>query len=88
MMMDRGVKSSLEQSLTMIISFLRSVLSLPSNFKDKSLVQAWNSQIMVVYLLCFKFILGLKFFDHELVSISFAVVPDYGNEYTTKENKN
>ena len=34
----------------------------------------------------FKFILGLKFF--ELVSILFAIVPDYGNEYTTKENKN
>ena len=48
MMMDRGVKSSLEQSLTIIL-FLRSVLSLPSNFKDKSFVQAWNSQIMVVY---------------------------------------
>ncbi|XP_015773350.1 PREDICTED: origin recognition complex subunit 4-like, partial [Acropora digitifera] len=28
---------------------VRSVLSLPSNFKDKSFVQAWNSQIMVVY---------------------------------------
>lgn len=49
MTMDRGVKSSLEQSLTMIILFLRSVLSLPSNFKDKGFVQAWNSQIMVVY---------------------------------------
>jgi len=24
----------------------------------------------------------------ELVSILFAIVPDYGNEYTTKENKN
>ena len=34
----------------------------------------------------FKFILGLKFF--ELVSILFAIVPDYGNEYTTKENNN
>jgi len=31
------------------------------------------------------FILGLKCF--ELVSILFAIVPDY-NEYTTKENKN
>ena len=49
MMMDRGVKSSLEQLLTMIILFLRSVLSLPSNFKDRSFVQAWNSQIMVMY---------------------------------------
>ena len=33
-----------------------------------------------------KFILGLMFF--ELVSILFAIVPDYGNEYMTKENKN
>ena len=32
------------------------------------------------------FILGLKFF--ELVSILFAIVPEYGNEYTRKENKN
>jgi len=24
----------------------------------------------------------------ELVSISFAIVPDYSKEYTTKENKN
>ena len=24
----------------------------------------------------------------ELVSILFAIVPDYGNEYITKENKN
>jgi len=30
--------------------------------------------------------LGLMFF--ELVSISFAIVPGYGNEYMTKENKN
>ena len=39
-----------------------------------------------LYMLWFKFIFGLKFF--ELVSILFAIVPDYGNEYTTKENKN
>ena len=39
-----------------------------------------------LFMLWFKFILGLKFF--ELVSILFAIVPDYGNEYTTKENKN
>jgi len=37
-------------------------------------------------MLWFKFILGLKFF--ELVSILFAIVPDYGNEYTRKEKKN
>ena len=34
-----------------------------------------------LYICC-----GLKFF--ELFSILFAIVPDYGNEYTTKENKN
>ena len=39
-----------------------------------------------IHLLWFKFILGLMFF--ELVSILFAIVPDYGNEYMTKENKN
>jgi len=37
-------------------------------------------------VLWFKFIRGLMFF--ELVSILFTIVPDYGNEYTTKENKN
>ena len=37
-------------------------------------------------MLWFKFILGLKVF--ELVLILFAIVPDYGNEYTTKENEN
>ena len=39
-----------------------------------------------IYMLWFKFILGLMFF--ELVSILFAIVPDYGNEYMTKENNN
>jgi len=39
-----------------------------------------------IYMLWFKFILGLMFF--ELVSIIFAIVPHYGNEYMTKENKN
>ena len=39
---------------------------------------------MQVYVLWFKFILGLIFF--ELVSILFAIVPDYGNEYMTKKN--
>ena len=34
-------------------------------------------------MLWLKFILGLKFF--QLVSIVFANVPDYGNEYTTKK---
>ena len=37
-------------------------------------------------MLWIKFILGLIFY--EVVSILFAIVPDYGNEYTTKENKN
>ena len=39
-----------------------------------------------LYMLWFKFILDFKFF--ELVSILLAIVADYGNEYTTKENKN
>ena len=37
-------------------------------------------------MLWFKFILGLMFF--QLVSILLTIVPDHGNEYTTKENKN
>ena len=37
-------------------------------------------------MLWFKLILGLMFF--ELVSILFAIVPVYGNEYMTKKNKN
>ena len=40
----------------------------------------------VMLMLWFKFILGLMFFA--LVSILFAIVPDYVNEYMTKENKN
>jgi len=39
-----------------------------------------------MFMVWFKFILGLKIF--ELVSILSAIVPDYGNEYMTKENKN
>ena len=39
-----------------------------------------------MHMLWFKFILGLMFF--ELVSILFAIVPDYVNDYMTKENKN
>jgi len=36
-------------------------------------------------MLWFKFILGLKFFNW--FQFLFAIVQDYGNEYTTKENK-
>ena len=39
----------------------------------------------LLLVLWLKFILDLMFF--ELVSILFAIVPDYGNEYMTKENK-
>ena len=49
----------------------------------------WDNHISVhynIYMLCFEFILGLMFV--ELVSILFANVPDYGNEYMTKEDKN
>ena len=42
--------------------------------------------LLLLYMLWFKFILGLMFFV--LVSILFAIVPVYGNEYMTKENKN
>ena len=45
-----------------------------------------TSKTLERYMLWFKFILGLMFF--ELVSILFAIVPDYGSEYMTKENKN
>ena len=44
------------------------------------------SFVLDMYMLWLKFFLGLMFF--QLVSILFAIVPDYGNEYTTKENKN
>jgi len=37
-------------------------------------------------MLWFKFIHDLMFF--ELVSILFAIVPDYGNDCMTKENNN
>ena len=37
-----------------------------------------------MYMLWFKFILGLKFF--ELVSILFAIVPDYCNEISIGVN--
>ena len=40
----------------------------------------------LMYMLWFKFILGLMFF--KLVLILFAIVPDYANEYMTKENNN
>ena len=45
---------------------------------------AWGS--LFFYMLWFKFILGLVFF--ELVSILFAIVSDYGIEYMTKANNN
>ena len=38
-----------------------------------------------MYMLWFKFILGLKFF--ELVSILFAIVPYYDNESNTQQKK-
>jgi len=54
-----------------------------SNFSTHSSI---SLVLREMYLLWFKFILGLMFF--ELVSILFAIVPHYGNEYMTKENKN
>ena len=47
---------------------------------------SWPCAWLIIYMLWFKFVLGLMFF--ELVSIIFAIVPHYGNEYMTKENKN
>ena len=54
------------------------------NIKNKTIQCHFSFYSM--YLLWCKFILVLMFF--ELVSISFAIVPDYSKEYTTKENKN
>ena len=45
-----------------------------------------NLHAAIMYMLWFKFIPGLIFF--ELVSILFAIVLDYGDEYKIKENKN
>ena len=56
----------------------------PSQGNDTCLFQ--HASEIMVDVLWFKFILGLMFF--ELVSILFAIVPDYGNEYMTKENNN
>ena len=42
-----------------------------------------TKETFLVLFLWFKFILGLKFF--ELVSILFAIVPDYGNEYSQQK---
>ena len=52
------------------------------NYPSVSITQGMH----VLSMLWFKFILGLMFF--ELASILFAIFPDYGNEYMTKENKN
>ena len=55
------------------------------NFK-KQIQKVWNFNnrcaLSWTYVLWFQFILGLMFF--ELVSILFAIVPDYGNEYKRK----
>ena len=42
--------------------------------------------MLLYFMLWFKFILGIMFFL--TVSSLFATVPDYGNEYMTKEHKN
>ena len=56
----------------------------------RALSQSLYSHLMIhsilLYMLWFKFIFGLMFFQP--VSILFAIVPDYGNEYMTKENNN
>ena len=56
-------------------------------FEKRAPVQTILYTIYLYYVVVYiNFILGLKFF--ELVSILFAIVPDYGNEYMTKGNKN
>jgi len=56
-------------------------------FEKRTPVQTILYTIYLYYVVVYiNFILGLKFF--ELVSILFAIVPDYGNEYMTKGNKN
>ena len=58
--------------------------SLLSMMKHREMSK-WLKYICM-YMLWFTFTHGLTFF--ELVSVLFAIVPDYGNEYITKENKN
>ena len=50
------------------------------------LTSPFHTNAINMYALWFKVILCLMFL--ELVSILFATVPGYGNEYMTKENKN
>ena len=53
------------------------------DFYLQSISACCPSQNKGMYMLWFKFIHGVMFF--ELVSISFAIVLDYGYEYMTKE---
>ena len=55
-------------------------------FELVSILFANLFQIRVMNMLWFKFVRGFMFF--ELVSVLFFIVPHYGKEYTTKENKN
>ena len=59
--------------------FIHCFTTIPTN-----LTIWWANSLLC--MLWFKFILASMFF--KLVSILFAIVPDYGNEYMTKENKN
>ena len=69
-------------------TYSESMCAQPTNgdFNFKSISACCPSHNNGMCMLWFKFIHGLMFF--ELVSILFAIVLDYGNEYMTKENKN
>ena len=83
--------------LTQVTTYLCIKNIVPSSIQGKRLLRyIFHVSVLCIinntvkkismYMLWFKFILDLKFF--ELVSILFAIVPDYGNEYMAKENKN
>ena len=83
----RPVLSSEVMANASAVSKLRSWLEEWKIKREKTLRKELQQQKRyIMYMLWFKFVLGLMFF--ELVSVLFAIVPHYGNEYTTKENKN
>ena len=47
-----------------------------------------TENLLEVWFFLFEIIIILALMFFELVSILFAIVPEYGNEYITKENKN
>ena len=66
-----------------VVSIKKGRISKVKNFYELGLEKLGDFFNVFVILMCMLwFILGLM-----LVSISFAIVPDYGNEYMTKEHK-